>query len=160
MRPSDFELLGRLKKHATWRKLSRLQDADTWRVLSNWDTNLGATVEQMLKCQRWLSGSLVCTICYPCASIQLRHNEVPGIWVFVTLCSVQACTVSSIIPSHSTSTVILSCYTRYCRYSIASQSTSSQVSTHQIRWGAWYFIYKRKLITADQGKPAETKHSR
>jgi hypothetical protein len=72
-----FRVMGRLKKHATRRKPSRLPAADTCqRLLLNWATNLGAILEHMLKCHRWLRGSLVCTICYHMSFTQQRQNKV------------------------------------------------------------------------------------
>jgi hypothetical protein len=72
-----FRVKGRIKKYATRRKPSRLPTADTCqRLLLNWATNLGAILEHMLKCHRWLRGSLMCTICYHMPFTQQRQNKV------------------------------------------------------------------------------------
>ena len=44
---------------------------------------LGAMVGQMLKCQLWLSVSLICTICYPCATYRLHRIQGGGEYIFL-----------------------------------------------------------------------------
>jgi len=46
------------------------------------NTSLSVRVEQMLKCQWWLRGSLVCTICYLVPRIQRGQSKVFGNRVF------------------------------------------------------------------------------
>jgi hypothetical protein len=46
----------------------RLLATHTWQwFLLHQDTSLGAMVGKMLKCEWWLCGGLMSTICYPCA---------------------------------------------------------------------------------------------
>ena len=72
--PSDFRHFEPLKKCVAGEHFVRYQHEASCHLLttdtSHWfllrqDTSLGAVVEQKFKCQWWLQGGLVCTICYP-----------------------------------------------------------------------------------------------
>jgi len=59
-------------------------------VVPNQDTNLAATMGEVLKCHWWLCGGLICIICYLQAfyTPQLEHHSL-GLSVFRRLASVK-----------------------------------------------------------------------
>ena len=64
---------------------------DTWhQFFLHQDKHHCATVEQMLKCQWWMGGGLMCTICYPYAidiSMSAYSSWHPSVWYFILLSS-------------------------------------------------------------------------
>jgi hypothetical protein len=73
-------LSSKLQQTPTWSKIN----IDIWnRHLLRRYRSIGATEGQMLKCQWWLCGSLVCTICYQVPCSNGSKNEVLSITWFV-----------------------------------------------------------------------------
>ena len=92
MRPSDCgpssrsraDCLGLIKKQLIGKRFETDPDlmvchilaTDTWhRFLVRWGANLDDNFGEMLKCQQWLRGGLMCTMCYPCAMCTSKSEQ-------------------------------------------------------------------------------------